>query len=643
MDGTFKSEVTDFAGMHVKPADDHMKTDIEIIKWLAHNGKLFSKEKYEHSYPHCWRCDTPLINYATASWFVAVTKVKERALEEATKINWSPAHIKEGRFGKWLEGARDWSISRQRFWASCMPVWECTESENSEQGTCDYVVVGSVEELEKLSGQKIEDLHKHILDEVTFRCPTCSKTMTRIPDVLDTWFDSGSMPYAQLHYPFANEEKFEGGFPADFIAEGQDQTRAWFYYLHVLATALRGTPAFQNVIVNGIVLAEDGKKMSKKLKNYPDPNMMLEKYGADAMRYFMLTSPIVAAENLNFSETGVREVFNKVVNTLWNVLTFYKMFDDGKSSTEKVESNNVLDMWIRAKLQVLVKGITDNMESYQLNEATRPIMDFILDLSQWYVRRSRDRFKGDDDQDKQFAIATLREVLMTLSKVMAPFTPFIAEKVYQELGGDLESVHLEMWPVYSEKLIVNSEKVLNEMEIARKIVEMGLSLRAEAKVKVRQPLSKLQVVGYKLQKDLLTIIADEINVKDVVVFENIVADGYIVKEDGDLIVALDITLTDELRKEGLVRELTRAINQMRKQQGLTREDRIVVKYQTDDELLGQVFESYGDELKAAVLADELATADGMTFEVATEAQTTAQQSEEMQVDGRLLSLSVSKS
>jgi isoleucyl-tRNA synthetase len=448
MDGVFKKEVTDFAGMHVKPAHDHMATDVEIIKWLAHNGKLFSKKKYEHSYPHCWRCDTPLLNYATDSWFISVTQVKDRALELAKDINWSPEHIKEGRFGKWMEGARDWSVSRQRFWASVIPVWE------SEDG--DQICVGSVAELEELSGHVVDDLHKHIVDKITFE--KNGKLYTRVPDVLDTWFDSGSMPYAQVHYPFEHEQSFQEGFPAEFIAEGQDQTRAWFYYLHVIATAIMDKPAFKNVIVNGIVLAEDGKKMSKKLQNYPDPTVVLEQYGADALRYYMMNSPVVQAENLNFSEEGVREVYNKVVNTLWNVVEFYSMFSDDATILKHndIVSPHVLDKWILARLAQLVQESTAGLDAYKLNDAARPIMDFVLDLSQWYVRLSRARLKGDDEEDKAYALATLEEVLLTLSKIMAPFTPFIAERVFQQVTGNKEqgtSVHLEEWPTVNDTLV----------------------------------------------------------------------------------------------------------------------------------------------------------------------------------------------
>jgi isoleucyl-tRNA synthetase len=598
MEGKFTDDVKDFAGVEVKPKEDPTKTDIEIIKWLAHNNKLFSKAKYEHSYPFCWRCDTPLLNYATSSWFVRVTEIKDELLENNKDITWVPEHIKEGRFGKWLEGVRDWAISRNRFWGAPLPVWK------SEDG--DIICVGSAEELQKLSGKKIDDLHKHIVDEVVFEKD--GKKYRRIPEVLDCWFESGSMPYGQMHYPFENKEKFEAGFPAEFIAEGQDQTRGWFYTLHVLATSLtrgenppiqvssvpfgsaQGKPAFKNVIVNGIVLAEDGKKMSKRLKNYPDPMDILEKYGADAMRYYLVSSPVMHAENLNFSEEGVRDVYNKIVNTLWNVFSFYEMFaEEATSNEQRATSNNVLDEWILAKLQVLVCEVEENMKAYKLAEASRPIMDFILDLSQWYVRRSRDRFKGDDEKDKQFALATLKEVLLTLSKVMAPFTPFVAEKIYQGVTGSEDSVHLEMWPDVNEELRMQNAELLSDMELVRKMVETGHSLRKEAKIKVRQPLQKL-TIDKKLSDGLKEIIAQEVNVKEILV--------------GDKI-ELDTEITPELKKEGLMREIVRAINQIRKEKGLTREVKVKVEYKTESQELKQVFEEFNEDLKKLVLASSL--------------------------------------
>ncbi|MFH1030372.1 MAG: isoleucine--tRNA ligase, partial [bacterium] len=395
MDGTFTEEMGEFSGMKVKPLENREATDVEIIKYLANHNLLFAKEKYEHSYPHCWRCETPLLNYATSSWFVAITKIKEKMIANAKDINWSPAYIKEGRFGNWLLGARDWSISRQRFWASVIPIWKCEK--------CGEIkVIGSVKELEDLSGEKITDIHKHIVDEIKFKCEKCDGEMRRIPDVLDTWFDSGSMPYAQAHYPFENKEKFEKNFPAEFIAEGIDQTRCWFYYMHAIATGIKNTRAYNNVIVNGIVLAEDGKKMSKRLQNYPDPMDVLGRYGADALRFYLLTSPVMQAENLNFSENGVVEALRKNIMIIDNVLKFYEMFTGTPQSTapacarlrlpaqaggqagredcggaEATEGDNILDKWILAKLNQLVEGVAKYMDGYNLMRASRLITEFV--------------------------------------------------------------------------------------------------------------------------------------------------------------------------------------------------------------------------------------------------------------------------
>ncbi len=599
MDGKFVPAVTDFAGKDVKPKDDVSKTDVEIIKWLAHNGKLFSKEKTEHSYPHCWRCDTPLLNYATTSWFVRVTVLKDQLLKNNEDINWVPEHIKQGRFGVWLEGARDWAISRSRYWGTPLPIWEGSNGE--------VVCVGSIEELEKLSGEKVTDLHKHFIDGIIVTKD--GHEYRRIPEVLDCWFESGSMPYGQMHYPFENKKKFEASFPAEFIAEGQDQTRGWFYTLHVLATALtmgkkpaipvkKSEPAFKNVIVNGIVLAEDGKKMSKRLKNYPEPEIVLEKYGADAMRYYLATSPVMQAEALNFSETGVREMYNKLVNTVYNVLEFYLMYagESQKSKVKSQKSNNVLDKWILAKLQILIKDVTSGMEAYKLAEASRPIVDFVTELSQWYVRRSRDRFKGDDEKDKSQALSTLHFILLTLSKVMAPFTPFMAEKIYLALKGGKESVHLEDWPKVSKKMI--NDKVIKMMEKARKIVELGLAARAEAGIKVRQPLGIIYTHKILLPKGFADVVSEELNVEKV---EKGVGEG-ITKQAFDTTVTLGVTITPELKEKGLLREIIRTINQIRKEQKLTISDRVIVRYSTNDAPLRFIFEKYVEEIKKSVLA-----------------------------------------
>ncbi len=575
MDGTIKPEIKDLAGLSVKPIDDHQSTDVVIVKNLAAKGLLFAKEKYEHSYPHCWRCDTPLINYATSSWFVNVTKIKTTMLKEAKHINWSPEHIKAGRFGKWLEGARDWSISRQRFWASVMPIWQC-------QGCNELKVYGSVADLEKDSGQKITDLHKHIIDTVTVPCEKCGGVMQRIPDVLDTWFDSGSMPYAQMHYPFENKEKFENNFPAEFIAEGVDQTRAWFYYLHVIGVSIKKTNVFKNVIVNGIVLAEDGKKMSKKLKNYPDVNEILDQYGADALRYYLLTTPVMEAENMNFSEKEVKESLQKNVMLLENILSFYQIYQTEKLSVKssQLKVTHILDRWILAKLNLLNQEISKHMEAYQIVKAARPITEFINELSTWYVRRSRERFRDGDEQ----GIQTLGFVLGEFSKLIAPFMPFIAEQIYRSVSEEQESVHLESWPEVNKKLI--DTKLLEEMALARKIVEQALAARAEAGIKIRQPLASYTIVlAKKLDDELVAIILDELNVKTLIFG----------KEE-----TLDTQLTEQLRKEGVARELIRQVNQLRKDLAFSLDDRVVLHQEGFDDV---VAEFGGTIKKAAYLVD----------------------------------------
>lgn len=543
MDGIIKPDVKEFAGLSVKPIDDVQSTDVEVIKYLAGKGLLFAKEKYEHSYPHCWRCDTPLINYATSSWFVKIEEQKEKLLKNAKPINWSPEHIKEGRWGKWLEGARDWSISRQRFWASVIPIWRCEQ--------CKAIkVFGSASELEQESGKKVDDLHKHIVDEITVPC-ACGDTMKRIPDVIDTWFDSGSMPYGQMH--FMGETQTPPNFPAQFIAEGQDQCRAWFYYMHVLSASIFDTNAFQNVIVNGIVLAEDGKKMSKKLKNYPDPMLIVDKYGADALRLYLLASPVMQAENLNFSEKGVAE-WRGVLTRLENVLSFYQLYEKDIAHAADDASAHVLDRWILARLAQLTNEMTDAMAVYNLTAATRPIMGFVDDLSTWYLRRSRDRIKGDDMTDKKAALETTRFVLCEMAKVIAPFAPFVADRLWLAVGEDVKSVHLSEWP----KAGWVDSGLLLAMGYARSIASMALQQRDAKNIKVRQPLSLLKVRVYLPgsttdAKLLEQLIKDEVNVKEIQYDSDILFD-----------VQLDTTITPELREEGIKRDTIRLVQDARK-------------------------------------------------------------------------------
>ena len=601
MDGMFKPEVTDFQGLHVKPLEDHMTTDIEIIKYLAGHGTLFHKEKYEHSYPHCWRCDTPLINYATSSWFVGVNKIKDQLLESAKSINWSPDYLKNGRYGNWLEGARDWSISRQRFWASAIPIWECACGKQH--------MMGSVAELEELSGKSgITDIHKDKVDEITIPCTECGGVMKRIPDVLDCWFESGAMPYAQLHYPFENKEKFEANFPAQFIAEGVDQTRTWFYYLHVVSGGLLGKHAYNNVIANGIVLAEDGKKMAKKLKNYPDPQLVMDKYGSDALRAYLLSSPVMLAENLNFSEKGVEESLRKNIMILWNVYKFYEMYSENISGAIITPDNNsAIDAWIIAKLKLLNSEVTEAMESYNLPKATRPITDFVDELSTWYLRRCRDRFKDEGD-DKNKVLITLRYVLSELSKIIAPAMPFMAENLWQKVTAynftdQDKSVHLENWTTFAS-LEESEQEVLDKMSLVRKIVELGLAARDAAGVKIRQMLGSINVKSKELvlAQEYLDLITDELNIQKVI------------WSSGDLDypeLTLDTEITPELKKEGIKRELVRFINNLRKDLELTLADTAIVSIIGASVEISEVIE----EKKTDIMKDTLSSAINITTEI----------------------------
>ena len=551
MDGIFKQELGKLAGTDLKPRaknnpEEIREADLTITRLLEEKGLLFHHEKYQHSYPHCWRCETALINYSASSWFVAVEKIKPKLLTTAKKIYWSPEHIKEGRFGQWLKGAKDWSISRQRFWANTIPVWRCTECKQEQ-------VFASTDELEKASGKKVTDIHKDVVDEVIFKC-NCGGNMQRIPDVLDTWFDSGSVPFSILAYPAENQKEFSKRFPADFIGEAQDQTRAWFYYQHVLAGALFNKPAFKNCVVTGIILAEDGKKMSKKLQNYPNPSDIIEKYGADAMRYYMLSSQVVKAENLSFSEKGVNEVLQKNISRLYNVFSFYKLYENGTKADNN--SKNILDAWILARLKELILQSTAGYEQYSIDEAVRPVADFIDDLSVWYVRRSRERFKEEGD-DKKKALATLRYVLEQLSLVVAPSMPFFAEYLFSQVkdAAAEESVHLSAWPKVNK--LKNSEKeILENMKLAREISSLALAQRMEKAIKVKQPLSKLKVKSQKLKvlnREFLDLVKDEINIKEVV-FDSTIATE----------IEIDTTITEELKQEGIQREIVRIYNEERK-------------------------------------------------------------------------------
>ena len=770
MDGIFKPEVTDFVGLKVKPKGNHQETDKLVLKKLEEEEKIFKVERATHSYPHCWRCETPLLNYATSSWFVKVTAIKDKLLAVNNKVNWYPEHIKEGRFGKWLEGARDWAISRSRFWGAPLPVWKCEDCEevkvvgnltdlslnlptaNNEyilvrHGESENNVVNRISSLaenkdhltsagqeavsnladelkdqhidlivhsgfvrtketaeiladklnlsasevvedvsfgeikagdleggewkdyyeflkdnnnnplavlpngesvskvlervmtglknleQKFAGKKIVivshglpiftmlaaskgvsaeqllvervkfgmtkhayayelewkkwpqndrgelDLHRPYIDDVKLKC-SCGGEMKRVPEVFDCWFESGSMPYFDK----------SNGFPADFIAEGLDQTRGWFYCLMVLGAALKGESPYKNVMVNGIILAEDGQKMSKRLKNYPDISLTIDKYGADALRFYLLSTPATRAEEFAFVEADLAQTYRQVIQRLLNVANFYDTYAGNTVTDSWLDSKNVLDQWILARLTATRDEVTKSLEGYQVDKAARALSDFIDDLSNWYLRRSRERFKSEDEEDKESAKAVTQFVLFSTAKLLAPFTPFVAEQLFQKLRlpTDEVSVHLEKWP---EINFVN-EKLLEQMTEARSVVEAALALRGGAGIKVRQPLAKL-TIKTNLPESLRAVVASEVNVKEVEI-----------NESQTEVAVLDTVLTAELKAEGEVRDFIRAIQEQRKQDGLMPGEEVTLWVNGNEESL-DLLKTFESEIKKATSSRNL--------------------------------------
>jgi isoleucyl-tRNA synthetase len=515
LQGEFTEEVPDFAGRHVKDADK------DIIAALKASGALYRQEVIQHSYPYCYRSDTPLIYRAIPSWYVRVTSIKDNLKAANEKINWVPEHIKHGRFGNWLDGAIDWAISRNRVWGTPLPVWINDETGNA-------LCVGSIEELYNYTGVRVEDLHREHVDALTFQFAGEAGTYRRIEEVLDCWFESGSMPYAQLHYPFENEDVFEAGFPAEFIAEGLDQTRGWFYTLTVLGAGLFDQPAFRNVIVNGMVMAEDGKKMSKSLRNYTPPDELMETYGADALRLYSINSGLVKGEEQRFADSGVRDMVRRALLPWYNAYSFlrtYAEIDEWSPQKGQHEGENILDQWIMSRLQTLKQTVATEMEGYRLYNVVPALFAFIEDLTNWYIRLNRGRFWGADiSADKIAAYSTLYEVLLELSKVMAPFAPFLSEHLYQALAqlagqpAQPNSVHLCDYPeAESVKVKPGLETAVERMQ---QVILLGRQKREEVKIGLRTPLSSLTIVNsdQALLDDMRSIeryVQEELNVQAV--------------------------------------------------------------------------------------------------------------------------------
>ncbi len=654
--------------------------DVEIIKWLAAEDKIYAKEKMEHNYPHCWRCGTPLVYYAKPSWYIEMTKLKDQLVANNNTVNWFPDFVGEKRFGNWLENVNDWAISRNRYWGTPIPIWRCE---------CGHLeCVGSRKELvEKAQENITEDieLHRPYVDDVHLTCPVCGKTMTRIPEVMDCWFDSGAMPFAQQHYPFENSENFdEELFPADFICEGIDQTRGWFYSLMAISTFIKGKAPYKNVLVNDLILDKHGKKMSKHVGNTVDPFELFDKYGADAPRWYLLyASP--AWSPTKFDEDGLIEVVSKFFGTLKNVYNFFVLYSnqdqlDPASLEVAYDQRPELDRWIISKYNRLIKDVTEDMDRYDHMKSVRKIQDFVTeDLSNWYIRRARRRFWAEElTDDKKSVYATTYEVMVGISQLIAPFAPFISDEMYQNLTGN-ESVHLSYFPKADESLI--DEKVEERMDLVRTLVGLGRGTREKERIKVRQPLTEILVDGkyQQLIEDLTPLIMEELNVKNVV-FEskldeymnyalkpnfkvagpvlgkNIKAfagalaqadaadtvakleadgrismelggetveitremvdvkisakEGFAVAMENNVFTILDTTITPELAKEGLARELVSKIQQLRKQKDYEMMDNIRI-YVDADEDVSAAIEAHKDYIMKETLAVAIESRQGL--------------------------------
>ena len=613
-----------FAGKFVKDADP------QILQVLKDRGLLYRSERIVHTYPFCWRCDSPLLYYAKRSWYIRTTAKKERLISGNKEINWYPEHIKYGRFGDWLENNVDWAFSRERYWGTPLPIWKC-------QGCGHEECIGSIEDLKRLAHLEamaeeghsldkcLEDLHRPSIDNIILKCPKSKPgeshhpdMMRRVSEVIDCWFDSGAMPFAQWHYPFENREVFKESFPADFICEAVDQTRGWFYSLHALSTLVFDRPCFRNVICLGHILDAQGEKMSKARGNVVDPGLILDRYGSDALRWYLFTSS-PAGNVRRFSEEMVAEALRNFLLTLWNTYSFFIIYaniDHFDPKAKVILSLSDLDRWLISELNNLIIGVTEALDNYDPTSAGRRIADFVDDLSNWYVRRSRRRFwKSENDADKMAAYTTLYHCLVTLSKLLAPFTPFIAEEIYQNLvrSTDLEapeSVHLTDFPVADKSQIDKS--LMADIRLVMKISSLGRASRSKAGIKVRQPLAKV-IVKVRSEKEkealdrLSSQLLDELNVKETEFVEREFTfdkPGYAIVAEGDYWVAISTELSPELVAEGVAREVVRCLQTMRRSAGFDIADYIITYYHSEA-TLGQVIENFADYIKQETLSRQL--------------------------------------